>query len=341
MSGTSEAMNVKMDLYRGKTPAERQRIWNELQRPFNGKFWIGAKDAYVPRETVIHEPTAENLGIQLIDIAYDSGCLPPLEWFAKQHASYSGADLRSRLGLYGLDIDHQTIIDNFTGNYDDNRQILADGGTVVEQIAVLNDSGRRLVLPAGFGFFRFYYPWAAERLWNDGLRAVINNPDFMEMSGKENEDWEYIIAGNNTVGINLAIDPTSFKYHPPNSDPTPLLLTDGPGYRERIDEIMVPYADKPPDPDQHVLWVCKSKSVVSIHSDKINTEVSSGILVRNLEPGKALFVHHSAAVVVPGGFDNKGKKRTDWNIRFEIFCKSEDLPEKVRLEVYRDREQAS
>ena len=41
----------------------------------------------------------------------------------------------------------------------------------------------------------------------------------------------------------------------------------------------------------------------------------------------------------PGGYDEGGKMRTDWNIYFEIYCRSKDLPTKVRLDVYKNREQ--
>ena len=145
---------VRRAMFKNKSEPERKAAWNELQKPFGGKFWFGAKDAFVLKDTVIYEPalTKNGSGAQLIDIAYNIDCLPPLDWITNQHAAHFEVDLRSRLGQHGIDIDSITVADDFARQFAENKRKLLEGQTITQTIGISNKSGRRLKIPVGFGF---------------------------------------------------------------------------------------------------------------------------------------------------------------------------------------------
>ncbi len=316
---------------------DRRIKWEQLNAPFEGKFWKG-QDVVVPHTTIIgrQRDLDPQSALQFMHIAYNSQSFPSFDWFTQEHAALLQTSLRSRLGQGALHLDEVWASDEVFGDFDSVKNSIALGNTKIHRVVIGNYGAREIILPEGFGVFRFIYPWAAERLMGNKLEEVVLN-DEIEIGGSEGKEWDFIRVKDRIVGLNLAVRPDSWKYHPHKSDLPTLEFKEGVNYRQQIDDIILSPEDSAPDPDEKVLWVCESQSPLTINNANINGSVADMVEVRRIDERSSFFVPHTNALLIEGGRDSNGHLRTNWNIRFEILAPMNERPSQVRVDFYRDR----
>ncbi len=312
--------------------ANARAWWKELNGSFNGKFWSG-QDWFVPRTTTIYEAarTPGNDGFQTIDLAYTRDSIHPE--LSPSLAQFMLASLRSRLGLFGIQLVSDLIIKDFAQDFETKKKASMDGARLIQKVPIINHSGRQLTLPEGFGVFKLYYPDAAERLFDEELEAMVKSSDGIVMAGIQREDWDFAFdKKGRRIGLKLNVDPSTYTYYPPSLkvDEDPIQLINGPGYRDEIMKAMIPYDKSKLAPYDHALWVCRSRKKMTIME-------GCNAVVRRFVETELYDAYHTNAVAIYGGFDEGGVMRSNWPIQFECIASMKNLPKEFVLEVWRDR----